>query len=218
MTEIKMSIVQRYLAGFEAVTTSVQRAKLTITKGASEANLERLLARFPASPAALLELLRRMDGTHFRLYPGGTVALLVLGSDLGGCPYYLRSVKQMLEYANASYRRDTLYEMYDGAPHISRDPYGPGIDPHVRLCDYLCFAECANNGGTSALYLDFNPAPGGTVGQVVRFLHDPDKYRVIAPSFEAYLTLLMEADYPFVTDFYDDDNVEDEGTNDDDLD
>ncbi|WP_412460371.1 SMI1/KNR4 family protein [Pseudomonas sp. SC11] len=213
-----MSIVQRYLAGFAAVATPVQRTKLAITKGARVANLERLLARFPACPEALLELLGKMDGTHYRLYPGGTVVLLVLGSDLGGCPYYLRSVKQILEYANAPHLRDTLHQVYDGAPHISPNPIGPGIHPHVPICDYLCFAECANNGGTSALFLDFNPAPGGTVGQVVRFIHDPDEYRVIAPSFEAYLELLIEADYPFVNDFYDDDNHDGEGEDDDHFD
>jgi cell wall assembly regulator SMI1 len=44
----------------------------------------------------------------------------------------------------------------------------------------LCFSQCMNNGGTSVPYLDFDPAPGGTPGQVVRYLHDPDSYEVIA--------------------------------------
>jgi len=55
-----------------------------------------------------------------------------------------------------------------------------------------------NNGGTSMLYLDFDPAPGGTVGQVVRYLHDPDSYAVIAPSFDAYLQQLIDGDYAFI--------------------
>jgi cell wall assembly regulator SMI1 len=55
-----------------------------------------------------------------------------------------------------------------------------------------------NNGGTSMLYLDFDPAPGGTVGQVVRYLHDPDSYVVIAPSFDAYLQQLIDGGYAFI--------------------
>jgi cell wall assembly regulator SMI1 len=55
-----------------------------------------------------------------------------------------------------------------------------------------------NNGETSRLYIDFNPAPGGTVGQVMRFLHDPDSYKVIAQSLDQYLQQLIEDDYSFI--------------------
>ena len=55
-----------------------------------------------------------------------------------------------------------------------------------------------NNGGTSMLYLDFDPGSGGTVGQVVRYLHDPDSYAVIAPSFDAYLQQMIGRDYAFI--------------------
>ncbi|MDU1661110.1 MAG: SMI1/KNR4 family protein, partial [Stenotrophomonas maltophilia] len=39
---------------------------------------------------------------------------------------------------------------------------------------------------------------GGTVGQVVRYLHDPDSYAVIAPSFDAYLQQLIDGGYAFI--------------------
>ena len=55
-----------------------------------------------------------------------------------------------------------------------------------------------NNGGTSRLYVDFTPAASGKVGQVVRFLHDPDNYQVIADSFDAYLQMLIDDDYGFL--------------------
>ena len=61
----------------------------------------------------------------------------------------------------------------------------------------LCFSHCVNNGGTSMLYLDFDPADGGVSGQVVRYLHDPDSYAVIAPSFDAYLQQLIDGGYAF---------------------
>ena len=56
-----------------------------------------------------------------------------------------------------------------------------------------------NNGGSSVLYLDFNPSAPGTVGQVVRFMHDPDNYQVIADSFDDYLQLLIDEDYGFLS-------------------
>ncbi|WKW30547.1 SMI1/KNR4 family protein [Pseudomonas viridiflava] len=39
---------------------------------------------------------------------------------------------------------------------------------------------------------------GGNVGQVVRYLHDPDSYKVIAPSFDHYLQQLIDENYAFV--------------------
>ena len=56
-------------------------------------------AQWPQVPDSLVELLSRVDGTHFREYPGGEVCVLMLGSDVedGGYPYYLRSAAQIFE-------------------------------------------------------------------------------------------------------------------------
>jgi cell wall assembly regulator SMI1 len=54
-----------------------------------------------------------------------------------------------------------------------------------------------NKGGTSSLSLDFNPRPEGTSGQVVRFLHDPDSFKVIAWDFDEYLQMLIDGGYSF---------------------
>ncbi|WP_372438687.1 SMI1/KNR4 family protein, partial [Pandoraea sputorum] len=62
----------------------------------------------------------------------------------------------------------------------------------------LCFSQCMNNGGTSRLYIDFNPGAGGSVGQEVRYLHDPDSYKVIAASFDDYLKQLIDQNYEFI--------------------
>ncbi|MGE7674405.1 SMI1/KNR4 family protein [Lysinibacillus sp. NPDC094403] len=61
------------------------------------------------------------------------------------------------------------------------------IDMHIPLKERLCFADYINNGGKSSLFIDFNPNEGGQVGQVIRYIHDTDSNKVIAPSFEAYL-------------------------------
>jgi len=47
---------------------------------------------------------------------------------------------------------------------------GKGIDPNLPLSIWLCFSDCMNNRGTSSLFIDFDPTPEGTVGQIVRFL------------------------------------------------
>jgi len=55
-----------------------------------------------------------------------------------------------------------------------------------------------NNGGTSQLFIDFSPSEKGTKGQIVRFLHDPDEFSVIADSFEEYLKKLIDNEYDFI--------------------
>lgn len=90
--------------------------------------------------------------------------------------------------------RSIYEEWLDDEPEI----LGDGIDADLPMNRRLCFSHCMNNGGTSMLYLDFDPAPGGCVGQVVRYLHDPDSYAVIAPSFDAYLQQLIDGDYAFI--------------------
>jgi cell wall assembly regulator SMI1 len=36
------------------------------------------------------------------------------------------------------------------------------------------------------------------IGQVIRFLYDPDEYRVIAAGFDDYLQLQIQQEYVFV--------------------
>ena len=39
----------------------------------------------------------------------------------------------------------------------------------------------------------------GIKGQIIRFLHDPDKIEVIADSFDEYLEKFMEYDLDFIS-------------------
>ena len=55
-----------------------------------------------------------------------------------------------------------------------------------------------NNGGTSQLYIDFNPTKEGIKGQIIRYVHDPDECKVIAASFGEYLKYLIDNKYEFV--------------------
>ena len=51
----------------------------------------------------------------------------------------------------------------------------------------------AGDGGGNFFCLDLDPAPGGTVGQVVEVWHDGDARTVVAPSFRAWLADFADA-------------------------
>ncbi|SKA41210.1 SMI1 / KNR4 family (SUKH-1) [Chitinophaga eiseniae] len=190
------NIVEQYLAGLQERLSEEDKAELTYASGATAAQLEKLQQTYPDCPASLLQLLAKIDGTYWREYGEHTVSVLILGSDIHRYPYYLKSVDQILEDDKYGLSiRDIYGEDADETPEL----VDTGIDSNINMNRWLCFSDCTNNGGTSKLYLDFNPAPGGASGQVVRFLHDPDNYRVIAGSFDEYLLKLMEHDYTFIS-------------------
>ncbi|WP_295570344.1 SMI1/KNR4 family protein [Stenotrophomonas maltophilia] len=193
-----MNLVDRFLSGLIRRLPVDDAPQWAHVQGASGQDLQRLRAQWPQVPDSLVALLSRVDGTHFREYPGGEVCVLMLGSDVedGGYPYYLRSVVQIFE--DQQQWDDSIRSIYEEWLDDEPEILGEGIDADVAMNRRLCFSHCMNNGGTSMLYLDFDPAPGGTAGQVVRYLHDPDSYAVIAPSFDAYLQQLIDGGYAFI--------------------
>lgn len=163
--------------------------------GVSEGDLSALKALYPELPAGLETLLRFADGTYYREYrPGEKTLLTFLGSDLEEFPYYLLSARQMID-SRGEFRRwggFLIRREYENIPvdeKITRD---------LERLRWLPFAVCRNDGGSSRLFLDFSPSECGKSGQVVRWLHDPDRLAVIADSFDGYLELLMENEYDFV--------------------
>lgn len=191
-----MNLVDTYLTGLRQALPVEDLDQLKHAHGASAADLQRLTERYPLAPASLLQLLGHLDGTHWE-YPDGEFVVLILGSDLAGLPYYLSSVEDMLAEADGPCT-ESIAEIYEGWLDEDVELAAEGIDRTVGMTERLCFSNCLNNGGTSKLYIDFNPAPGGTVGQIMRFLHDPDNYEVIAPSFDHYLQQLIDDDYAFI--------------------
>jgi hypothetical protein len=193
-----MNLVDRFLSGLIPRLPADDAAQWAHVQGASAEDLQGLRAQWPKVPDSLLALLSRVDGTHFREYPGGEVCVLMLGSDVGDgrYPYYLSSAADIFE--DQDQWDDSIRSIYEEWLEEEPEILGDGIDADLPMDRRLCFSQCANNGGTSKLYLDFDPAPGGTVGQVVRYLHDPDSYVVIAPSFDAYLQQLIDGGYAFI--------------------
>lgn len=114
--------------------------------------------------------------------------------DEGTYPYYLLSTQQMLESSKEDEDVSYLIEYPD-----DKEAVDPKINPEGLLPEtYLHFSDCMNNGGTSRLYIDFNPSDKGVCGQIVRFLHDPDEYKVIANSFDEYLRDLIDDGFTFL--------------------
>ena len=201
-----MTLVEQYLEGLKQayIDNGGEEAwqnLMATAHGATEANLQVLRNRYPQVPESLLDLLRRIDGTYWREYEKGTVSDLILGADetMGDYPYYLLSAEQIVATQNEP------FDFY--ADYINREYEEVEIDNRItsdasQLHNWLHFSDCMNNGGTSQLFIDFSPSAIGKVGQVVRFLHDPDEMVVIADSFDDYLKMLMDNEYCFVDEMH----------------
>ncbi len=165
-----------------------------IKHGASKTDLEKLQEAFPAIPQGLLDLLEYVDGTYWRTYADEEIAFFFLGSDLNEYPYYLLSSKEMIDNQHIAhtYYADYIERKYD---HVEIDNKITDTSTDLK---WLHFSDCMNNGGTSQLFVDFSPSGKGKKGQIVRFVHDPDEFRVIADSFDEYLGLLINTGFNFI--------------------
>ncbi len=196
-----MNIVEQYINGLEKASFE-QNLKEDwehfekVIHGATQEDITKLQALYPAVPASLVDLLTYVDGTYWREYGGEEIAFYFLGSDIGEYPYYLLSAKQMMENKNIApaYYPDYIERAYD-EDVIKMDDK---ITTKPDAVKWLHFSDCMNNGGTSQLFIDFSPSAKGKAGQVLRFLHDPDGFKVIADSFESYLQMLMNKGYDFI--------------------
>lgn len=191
-----MSIVEQYFKGLLEVLPQASRDELSLAAGATTQQIQALQDAYPHCPLSLLELLGKANGTHWQKYEKGEVSVLVLGSDMAEYPYYLRSIEQILE--DRQNNDESIAQIYGDYLEENPELVDSNIDPELKMGERLCFAYCMNNGGTSQLFIDFAPLGNGTVGQVIRFLHDPDEYVVIADSFDTYLKMLIDDGYGFI--------------------
>ncbi|MEL1240841.1 SMI1/KNR4 family protein [Flavobacterium flavipallidum] len=194
-----MEIVNLYIAGLEKAYFDYG-AKVTwehfkkIKHGARKEDIEKIKTLYPELPNSLINLLEFVDGTYWREYQGEEITLYFLGSDVEDYPYYLLSSKEIIE------NQDLAIEYY--SDYIERKYEKVHIDDIItkqpKSLKWLHFSDCMNNGGTSQLFIDFSPSEKGIKGQIVRFLHDPDEFSVIADSFEDYLQKLIDNQYNFI--------------------
>jgi cell wall assembly regulator SMI1 len=165
-----------------------------IKHGATKEDIEKIKSIYPEVPKSLISLLEFVDGTYWREYQGEKITLYFLGSDVDEYPYYLLSSKEIIENQNQAieYYSDYIERKYEEVEIDEK------ITDQPKSLKWLHFSDCMNNGGTSQLFIDFSPSEKGTKGQVVRFLHDPDEFSVIADSFEEYLQKLIDNQYDFI--------------------
>lgn len=153
-------------------------------KGAN--NAMELKKEYSKIPTSLISLLEYSDGTD----------IYFLGSDVdkGTYPYYLLSVKEILE------SKDKLRNNY--GDFIDRSVKEFKVDERItndiNNFKWIHFADCMNNGGTSQLFIDLTPSEKGVKGQIIRYLHDPDSLEVIANSFDEYLNRQVKMGLKFI--------------------
>ena len=194
-----MEIVEKYLSGLkQAYIDNGARASWEhfekIKHGAAKEDIDSIKNIYPQVSDTFIKLLEYVDGTHFRAYGGENILLYFLGSDVEEYPYYLSSSKQIIENQNIAvkYYSDYIERKYDDVEIDEK------ITDQTNSLSWLHFSDCMNNGGTSQLFIDFSPSEKGTKGQIVRFLHDPDEFKVIADSFDEYLKQLIDNNYEFI--------------------
>jgi len=199
-----MNIVENYVIGLKKAYFDNNAKKFwehfeKIKHGASRENIAKIKEIYPDVPEALINLLEYVDGTYWREYAGEKITFFFLGYDVESYkyPYYLLSSKEIIEnqHIATKYYSDYLERKYD---YVEIDEK---ITNKAKTVKWLHFSDCMNNGGTSQLFIDFSPSEKGKIGQVVRFLHDPDEFAVIADSFEDYLKLLIDNEYAFINEY-----------------
>lgn len=193
------SVVEKYISGLKkayfANGGQVDWENFEeVIHGVKQENIDRLKRIYPDIPSDLIELLEYVDGTYWRKYGEEEITFLMLGSDVDEYPYYFLSSEEMIKNQNLviEYYSDFIERKYEGVVIDEK------IANKSESVKWLHFSDCMNNGGTSQLFIDFSPSEVGKKGQVVRFLHDPDEFKVIADSFETYLKMLMDNDYDFI--------------------
>ncbi|MBN8252831.1 SMI1/KNR4 family protein [Priestia flexa] len=188
-----MDLVNNFVTRLKAALPTGDLAELNTACGATKKDIDLLKSTYPNCPQSLITLLEKIDGTYWRKYGENEIAVYMLGSDVeeGRYPYYLLSTQQMLDSSKEEEDVSYLLEYEEDVdPRINPD----GLHPET----YIHFADCMNNGGTSRLYIDFNPSPEGVSGQIIRFVHDPDEYKVIADSFDEYLQGVIDSGFVFL--------------------
>ena len=176
-------------------------AMKSVAHGITEEQKSAIIARFPGVPEELLQMLSVIDGTYYREYvPGNDLLFYMFGSDVedGGYPYYLHSFADIMEQKRAS-EQVPLIDWHHENPDDEIIFYDKKLLSEPENMNWMCFSHCMNNGGTSALYIDFTPSPEGRVGQIVRELDDEDGLLVIADSFAEFLDLQEKNGFAFVS-------------------
>ncbi len=87
---------------------------------------------------------------------------------------------------------ETFQEWEEGYDFFNNDDPNAAPDPRVkRVFGDPAWVAIATDIGGNAICLDFDPLPGGTVGQVISWDHEGSFRECLAPSFRAWLEMLV---------------------------
>ena len=201
-----MTLADKYITGLKKFMNEDQIKKVEMIPPVEEKEISDLKKIYPDCPETLLELWRLLRGTYHEKIKDEYIIIPILSSDVGGgsYPYYLKSCIQILKETEKPYGKESIEEVY-GKEWLeeNKEDFDKRIRQNIPENKRLNFADCINNGGTSRLFIDFDPGENGVKGQIIRFLHDPDSYAVIADSFDEYLENIIKEEYPF-SHIYDD--------------
>ncbi|GAB1858673.1 SMI1/KNR4 family protein [Flavobacteriaceae bacterium MHTCC 0001] len=191
-------IVEKYITGLkDAYLKNNGKEKWEsfeqVIHGGRKEDINKLKRVYPNIPISLINLLEYVDGTYWRKYGNVEIIFFLLGSDMHEYPYYLLSTKEIIEnQKQTKFYSDCIARKYEGIEIDDK------ITNKAESINWLHFSDCMNNGGTSQLYIDFSPSEKGIKGQIIRFVHDPDEFKVIANSFDEYLNMLIEKKFDFI--------------------
>jgi cell wall assembly regulator SMI1 len=99
-------------------------------------------------------------------------------------------VSERFIYGDQLYPLSKMRDRWKGLAELaeeSRDPVVWPVGPVQPVRDSPRRVPVASDDGTHYYFLDFDPAPGGQVGQIVLSFHDEPRIICAAPSFRAWL-------------------------------
>ena len=195
-----MNIGKNYIENFKKVyldrIKNSEKLELVMKTvcSASKEDLDELLKKFPDVPSDLIEILNIIDGTYRRKYGEYKIGMYLFGS-LEGLPHYLCSTIEMLLEVDRKWIKECIDWGIECGNFVDLK-----ITKDYENLKWLNFSKCINNGGSSQFYIDFSPSDKGKYGQIVAYVHDPDKFIVIADSFSEFLQKIIDGKFRFIED------------------
>jgi len=152
-----------------------KRIRRSLAPGASDAEIGAVEARLGFD---LPEDVR----TSYRIHNGGEESDLFPASEAEDMGYSLIPLEEIVEHWEGNWQYNSGYE-----------PDAFDVDPGVRSVYWdPKWVPLATNGGGDYHCVDLNPDEGGTVGQVIEFLHETNERRLLASSWTAWLRSLAD--------------------------
>lgn len=186
-----MNFIDTYIEGVNSKYHESEKKILESIESASEKEINFLASAYPNMPIELIELLKRINGSRsLPFFPTDSEDSIA---------YDFCSIERMLAHAQHDTSWINLYwdedSEFDKEDILDDDElFAEEINPEALCKDWLLFAD----NGNSRLFIDFNPSDDGTMGQVVRYIHDPDMYDVVADNFSTYLQMIIDSDFEYL--------------------